>query len=404
LAAPHNELVITIGNKDSRKIAFRFVLIVGIVNLFADMTYEGARANTGPFLGALGASAAAVGFIAGFGELLGYALRSISGYLADKSHRYWAVIFLGYFINMMAVPALALAGNWPAAGALIVAERTGRAIRKPAVEAMISHAGKSMGHGWVFGLNEALDQTGATVGPLITALILYLHGTYSQAFATLLIPALLCLVALTFARVAYPRPREQEQRTPQFPQAKGFSKAYWTYLAAGALMACGFADFSLIAFHFHKTAVVSQDLVPVFYAIAMAIAAVTALVAGRMLDRVGLQASLIAFALAAFSAPFVFLGGLTAALAGVILWGIGMGAQDASLKAVLAGIVPADRRGTAFGVFDTAFGVAWFIGSAAMGLLYERSIVGVVLFSVVLQLAALPALYAAKRYEREGIV
>jgi predicted MFS family arabinose efflux permease len=406
---PHpvdNELVLDIGNKDSkgnedsRKIAFRFVLTVGIVNLFADMTYEGARANTGPFLGALGASAAAVGFIAGFGELLGYALRSVSGYLADKSHRYWAVIFLGYFINMMAVPALALAGSWRAAGALIVAERTGRAVRKPAVEAMISHAGKSIGHGWVFGLNEALDQTGATVGPLITALILYMHGTYAQAFATLLIPAVLCLIALMFARAAYALPHELEQRLPQLPQAKGFSKAYWTYLAAGAMMACGFADFSLIAFHFHKTAVVSQDMVPVFYAITMAVGAVAALVIGRMLDKVGVRAPLIAFALAAFSAPFVFFGGPTAALAGMLLWGIGMGAQDSSLKAVLARIVPSERRSTAFGVFDTAFGVAWFAGSAAMGLLYERSIVGVVLFSVVLQLAALPVFYAAKSFER----
>jgi MFS family permease len=393
--------VVTSGNEDSRKIAFRFVLTVGIVNLFADMTYEGARANTGPFLGTLGASAVAVGFIAGAGELLGYALRSVSGYLADKTHRYWAVIFLGYFINMMAVPALALAGNWPAAGALIVTERTGRAIRKPAVEAMISHAGKSIGHGWVFGLNEALDQTGATVGPLITALILYLHGTYQRAFATLLVPAVLCLIGLTLARVAYPRPHELEERTPQLPQAKGFSKAYWTYLAAGALMACGFADFSLIAFHFRKAAVVGPEMVPVFYAIAMVIAAITAPVAGRMLDKVGFQVPLIAFALAAFSAPLVFLGGPVAALFGVLLWGIGMGAQDSSLKAVLAGIVPAERRGTAFGVFDTAFGVAWFAGSAGMGLLYEQSIVGVVLFSVVLQLAALPVFYAGMKL-RQG--
>ena len=176
-----------------QRVAFRFVLIVGIVNLFADLTYEGARANTGPFLSMLGASAAAVGLIAGSGELLGYALRSVSGYFADKTRQYWVVIFAGYFINMPAVPALALAGNWPLAGVLIVAERTGRAIRRPAVEAMISHAGKSLGSGLVFGLNEALDQGGAAVGPLLTALVVYLHGTCHNAFAILLIPASLCL-------------------------------------------------------------------------------------------------------------------------------------------------------------------------------------------------------------------
>jgi hypothetical protein len=144
--------------RDLATYAFRFVLIIGIANLFADMTYEDARSVTGPFLGSLGASATIVGFVAGFGELIGYSLRSVSGYLADKSAKYWIVTFVGYLINMLAVPALALAGNWPLAAALIVAERAGRAIRRPAVEAMLSYAGKSIGRGWVFGLNEALDQ------------------------------------------------------------------------------------------------------------------------------------------------------------------------------------------------------------------------------------------------------
>jgi hypothetical protein len=169
--------------RDLATSAFRFVLIIGVVNLFADLTYEGARSIIGPFLGSLGASATIVGFVAGFGELIGYSLRSVSGYLADKSSKYWIVTFAGYLINMLAVPALALAGNWPLAAALIVTERAGRAIRRPAVEAMLSYAGKSIGRGWVFGLNEALDQGGATVGPLIAALVLYLHGSYQSAFA-----------------------------------------------------------------------------------------------------------------------------------------------------------------------------------------------------------------------------
>jgi hypothetical protein len=226
------------------------------------MTYEGARGINGQFLGSLGASATMIGFIAGFGELLGYGLRSISGYFADKSHQYWVFIFTGYVINMLAVPALALAGNWPIAAALIIVERTGRAIRRPAVEAMISHAGKSIGRGWVFGLNEALDQAGATVGPLITALVLYLHGGYQHAFAVLLISALLCFGTLVVARIYYPRPHELEEKSVRFLQTKGFSKAYWLYLAAGALIAAGFSDFSLIAFHFQKAATVLKASFP----------------------------------------------------------------------------------------------------------------------------------------------
>jgi predicted MFS family arabinose efflux permease len=392
---------IGMAKQDPGNLAFRFVLIIGLVNLFADMTYEGGRGITGPFLGSLGASATIVGFVAGFGELMGYGLRSITGYFADKTHRYWSVILTGYVINMLAVPALALAGNWPVAAVLIIAERTGRAIRRPAVEGMISHAGKLIGPGWVFGLNEALDQGGATVGPLITALVLYLKGGYKNAFAMLLISALLCLGTLVVARILYPRPHELEEKSAEFLQTKGFSKAYWIYFVAGTLIAAGFADFSLIAFHFQKAATVAQSITPVFYAVAMGMGGLASLVFGRLLDKLGLPILLLAFSLSALFAPFVFLGGFTLALIGMILWGIGLGAQDSLLKAVLAGAVHAEKRSTAFGIFDTGFGIAWFIGSAAMGLLYDNSIAALVVFSILLQFTALPVLFFAQRQERK---
>ena len=152
------------------KSAFRFVLIIGIANFFADLTYESARSINGQYLAALGAASAAVGFTAGFGELVGYGLRSLFGLITDRTGKYWLFTILGYIINLLAVPAMALADNWPVAAVLIVAERTGRAIRKPPTEAMLSYAGKQIGRGRVFGLNEALDQAGATLGPLAMAL------------------------------------------------------------------------------------------------------------------------------------------------------------------------------------------------------------------------------------------
>src|SRR5256714_5991033 len=205
--------------------AFRFVLTIGVVNLFADLTYEGGRSITGPFLESLGASAIAVSVVAGGGELLGYSLRSIAGYLADKTQKYWLVIVVGYVINMLAVPALALAGNWPLASVLIIAERTGRGIRKPAVDAMLSYAGKSIGRGWVFGLNEGLDQAGATFGPLIIALVLFLRHGYREGFGILLISALLCLGTLAVGRIWYPRPHELEEESEQLLETEGFPKA-----------------------------------------------------------------------------------------------------------------------------------------------------------------------------------
>src|SRR5262247_124146 len=230
------------------KLAFRFVFTIGIVNLFADMTYEGARSIMGPFLESLGASALAVGVIAGGGELFGYVLRSVAGFVTDKTHRYWIVVFVGYVLNMLVVPALALAGSWPIAAVLRVAERTGRGIRKPATDAMLSYAGKSIGRGWVFGLNEGLDQAGATIGPLIVALVLFQQGGYRTGFGVLLISALLCLATLVAVRLWYPRPHELEEPTTDAPQTKGFSRTFWVLVLGGALVAAGFADFSLISF------------------------------------------------------------------------------------------------------------------------------------------------------------
>jgi len=388
---------VTTSRSNLAKLAFRFVFIIGIVSFFADVTYEGARSIIGPFLGTLGASAAIIGFVAGFGEMVGYVLRSASGYFADKTGKYWATAFLGYAINMFAVPALALAGNWPAAAALIVAERTGRAIRRPAVESMLSRAGKAIGHGWVFGLHEALDQAGATLGPLIAAFVLYRHGGYRHAFAVLLVSALLCLAVLVVACFLYPRPQDLEGEPARPAAPKWFPKAYWLYLVAGTLIAAGFADFSLIAFHFQRTGAVSQDLTPVYYAAAMATAAIASLLLGKLLDRIGLPVLLLAFGASAFFAPLVFLQTAQCEFLGMVLWGAGMGAQDSSLKAVLSAIIPSEKRGTAFGVFDTGFGIAWFVGSAIMGLLYERSIAALVVFSVLLQLLALPVLAAAMK-------
>jgi MFS family permease len=377
--------------------ALQFVVIVGIANFFADFTYEGARGIVGPFLSSLGASAAIVGFVAGLGELMGYGLRAVSGYFADKSHRHWAFAFVGYTVNLLAVPALALATRWPLAATLVVAERTGRGIRKPTVEAMLSYAGKSIGAGWVFGLNEALDQAGATIGPLVMALILYFNGGFRTGFGVLLIPALLCLAILVAARSLHPCPHELEQGAEHTFATTKLTRAYWIYLGAGSLIAAGFADFALIGFHFHKANTVSSNLIPVFYAVAMASSAIASIPLGRLFDRFGPNISLFAFLISAAAAPFVFLGTSVAALIGMVFWGIGMSAQGSLLQAMLTGVIPPQKRSTAFGLFDTGYGIAWFLGSAAMGLLYDRSIVAVALFSVSLQLAALPFFFIANK-------
>jgi len=376
--------------KNIAKLAFRFVFLVGVINLFADMAYEGARSINGAFLASLGASAIVVSFVSGFGEFLGYILRSIAGFFADKTHKYWVFAFLGYAINMLAIPALALAGNWPIAATLMVLERTGRAIRKPSMETMLSYTGKEMGRGWVFGLNEALDQFGATFGPLIVALVLFIRGDYKSGYAILLIPAILCLVVLIVARYVFPTPENLEKKETTVLATKGFSKSFWLYSLAGAFISLGFADFALIAFHIHTTANIANQLIPILYAIAMAVAGVSALILGKLLDRIGFLVTFGAVLISSLAAVFAFSENLSFIIVGMILLGLSLGAQEALLKAVLPGMVSKEKRGTAFGLFDTVFGIAWFLGNIIMGFLYTWSISEAIIFSVVAQLLSLP--------------
>ena len=372
--------------------AMMFVILMGVVSLFADMTHEGARSVTGPFMALLGASGTIVGIVAGFGELIGYVLRLPSGYLSDRTGKYWTITIIGYLINVLAVPLLALAGSWEVAAVFIIAERMGKAIRNPVRDAMLSHATVEVGRGWGFGLHEAMDQIGAMLGPLIVAAVLYFKGTYQTGFAILLIPAILTIGVLLAARALYPRPRDLEAITPEL-EIKGLPRVYWLYLAAMALNAAGYADFPLIAYHFHKASTVSTDWVPVFYAVAMGVDAVAALIFGRLFDRKGIPILIVSVLASAFFAPLVFLGGFYASLIGMALWGVGMGAQESIMRAAVAGMVSVDKRGTAYGIFNTGYGVFWFLGSALMGFFYDFSLPALIAFSVFTQLASVPLLF-----------
>src|SRR3989442_4620071 len=215
--------------------ALKFVLLIGVMSFFADFTYEGSRSIIGPYLAVLGASAAAVGIVTGFGELLGYGLRLVSGRLSDQTGKYWPITIFGYIVQMSAVPLLALAGNWPVAAALIILERVGKAIRNPPRDVMLSHAAKEMGYGWAFGVHEALDQFGALFGPLAVAAVLAVRGEYRIAFALLAIPAVLMLSLLLVARWLYPHPEELES-TPPDVRTERLPRVFWIYLGAAALV------------------------------------------------------------------------------------------------------------------------------------------------------------------------
>jgi MFS family permease len=376
--------------------AFKFVILIGVVSFFADFVYEGARSVTGPYLAVLGASATLVGIIAGLGELLGYGLRLVSGPLSERTGEFWPITIFGYVVQMAAVPLLALAPSWQLAGLLIVLERVGKAIRNPPRDVMLSHASKDVGLGFGFGLHEAMDQAGALIGPLVVAFILARHGTYRQAFAVLLIPAILTLSFLLLSRILYPTPEDLEVK----PKARGetqLTRVFWIYMAGASLVAAGFADFSLVAFHFHKASIVPNLWIPIFYSVAMATSGLGSLIFGRLFDRRGIGILVPLTLISAVSPPLLFLGDFWLALVGVALWGLGMGVHESIIPAAVTTMVPQQRRASAYGIFTGVYGVFWFLGSVIIGRLYDVSLPALLAFSIAAQLVAIPIFIVVKR-------
>lgn len=391
-------------NQHVRRVAIQFVFLIGILSFFADFTYEGARSILGPYLEALGASATIVGIVAGLGELLGYGLRLVSGRWADQTGKFWPITIFGYVIQMASVPALALTQSWPMAAVLIILERVGKAIRNPPRDVMLSHAAKQVGgYGLVFGIHEAMDQFGAMFGPLLVAFILAKRGNYHEAFALLLIPALITLLFVGIARWLYPRPQDMESSPPNI-SSENLPRIFWIYLAGAAFVAAGFADYPLIAYHFSKTNSVPTDWIAIFYAVAMAVSGTGSLAFGRLFDRFGFSVLVGLTIVSALFAPLVFLGGFWASLIGAALWGIGIGVHESIIPAAVTPMVPTQRRASAFGLFTAGYGVSWFLGSALIGILYDWSVEATIAFCVVFQLAAVPIFIWVGRHSDPGAV
>lgn len=377
-----------------RRRALVTVVTFGVVSLFADVVYEGARSILGPYLATLGASAAVVGFASGAGEFAGYGLRALTGLAADRTRRYWALTIGGYVITVAAVPLLALVDRVDLALALIIAERFGKALRSPARDTLLAEASTPLGRGWGFGLHEALDQIGAVVGPLLLAAALTVRqGDYRFAFAILAIPGVLALGALFYAHRTMPTaPSEPPASRPSIAEAMpgGSSRRY---LAFVFLTTAGLAPFPLLAYHLTQQRVVSDPTIPLLFAAAMAADALAALAAGRAYDRIGLRVLYLLPAITPL-ALLAFTTGSSLAWVGVIAWGIVTGIQESSLRAAVSDLVPPERRATAYGFFNASYGIALLTAGAGIGALYAISIPIVWTVAVVLQTGAVVAIRA----------
>lgn len=397
-----------------------FILLFGIVSLFSDMTHEGASSIRGAYLSLLGASAGTIGFISGLGELIGYSMRYVFGKLTDKTKQYWPMTVVGYILDVLAVPALALVGEhgWIAACALLVIQRMGKAIKKPAKDTIMSFAASQEGVGKSFGIQEVLDQIGAFLGPVLLYLVMLFKTdgstfeVYSTCFAVLAIPGAITISLLLVTKHKFPNPEHFEPEPKEYIPFK-MKKEFILYIAGISLFAFGFIDYSIIIMHVSNTytnlasglaettSLVNSGTLPLLYAGAMLVDAVAALFFGLMYDKKGVKALVWSTIISAPFAIFVFgLHSVPTVLLGIALWGVGMGAQESILKAAVTNMVPKASRATGYGIFECSFGVFWFLGSWLMGVLYDVSIPAMIVVSVATQLMAIPLYLGSSRLNR----
>lgn len=402
--------------------AMAFIVLFGVVSLFSDMTHEGASSIRGAYLSLLGASAGMIGFVSGLGELIGYSMRYVFGRLTDKSKLYWPMTIFGYTLDVLAVPALALTGEggWVAACLLLVVQRMGKAIKKPAKDTIMSFAASQEGAGKSFGIQEVLDQIGAFLGPVLLYLVMLFQQegdvfrVYSRCFAALAIPGAVTMILLFVTRVKFPNPERFEPEPKEYVPFR-LKKEFILYIAGISLFAFGFIDYSIVIMHVSRTytalapglsettSLASGGTLPLLYAGAMLVDAVAALAFGFLYDKKGVQALAWSTLLSAPFAVFIFsFHSVPLLLLGVALWGVGMGAQESILKAAVANMAPKDSRATAYGIFECSFGAFWFLGSWLLGVLYDWSISAMVIVSVSAQLAAIPLYIYSSKLQKIG--
>lgn len=394
--------------------AWRVVWWFGFVSLAADMVYEGARSVYGPLLAALGASAVVVGLVTGAGEAVALVARLAFGPIADRTGRYWSLTIAGYGLTAVCVPLLALAPRLGAAGlafasTMILLERLGKAVRSPSKSALLAHAASAVGRGRGFGVHKALDQVGAFAGPLTVAAVVSV-GSLWWGVGVLAVPGALAMLLLLALRRRVPDPAVYDaapsrEHAPPAPTrgwwaaavGAGLPREFFRYAVAASLTTGALVTFGIIGYHLVTADLVPVASVPLVYAAAMAVEAVAALGVGAVYDRTGPQVLLVVPVVVALVPALALGSALVAVLLGVLAWGFAQGVQDSTVKAVVAELVEAPRRATAYGVFAGVQGLFAVVGGVGAGWLYERSLPTLVVVVALSQALALVLLLGTVR-------
>lgn len=372
---------------------FTIIILFGLISMFGDIIYESARSANSQYLNLLGVSAAKIGLVFGLGEFLGYFLRLVAGVLSDKSGKHWIFMFIGYGM-LIAVPIMGLTLNWNLLFILILLERIGKALRSPAKDTILSKVSEhKVGVGFAFGFQEAIDQIGAFLGPLIFTLIFYVNGKeavhqYQLGYKVLIIPFLLLMGFLYYVYRRVNQEKLIQLETGKGLQTDKIQPIFWIYTAFTFFCAIGLVNFSVIGYHLKANNLTSDGNITFFYSIAMVIDAATALFVGKAYDqikkRTGNKTSglliLMVIPIITLLLPFTTLSSsIPLILIGMIAFGIVIGTHETIMRSSIADITPMNKRGTGYGVFNTVYGLALLGGSSLMGWLYDLNQIGMII-------------------------
>ena len=370
--------------KSSLSLAYKAIILFGIVSLFGDIIYEGCRGLVPDYLKFLGATAFIVGVIGGLGEFIGYSVRLVSGFLADTMKSYWLFIFLGYGL-LVSIPLLGFSFTWQVAAVFVLLERLGKALRTPSRDIILSVIGKEVGTGKTFGIHELLDQIGAIVGPAIVAVsMLTSSNDYRLTFLILLLPYISLMSFLTYVYKkigkTYRIAKEGAEK-----QKVGLPRTFYIYTLAVVMNTVGLIPVALILYK--ASFFFAEWLVPIVYLMIQGIDASIALVAGHAYDRFGVKFLALPFLLAIIPSVLTVVGNdALIVVVAAVFFGLVLGMQESIYRAAVADVAPVASRGRAYGIFSTAYGVSFLISGAIYGFFLD--VAGTALIAIIYALSA----------------
>jgi MFS family permease len=343
-------------------------ILLSLVSLFADMSYEGARSVAGAYMSYLGAPAIIAGAL-GIGEFLSYISRALSGFLVNIKHSVraiWSLIIIGYIVNLGVIPFLALTGKWELAFLILLLERIGKGLRVPPRDIVLSEVTVPIGRGKGFGLHELMDQIGAVAGPLLISYTIARHG-YGTGFLTLGIPSILAVALVVVAAALYIKHKSSWKTVAKKTL---YTQRFTLFLIAVFFMNLGFLHWFLAGYHLSKTGLITAPGIALLYTVAMLTDALLALPLGYLFDKIG-EKIITASPILALSSSLVILfsSNVTLIMIGVVLWGIYMAYTEVVLRAVIPSLVSGEIS-SAYGRYYIVQALGWGSGSLMIGTLY----------------------------------